>query len=132
MNQMVLDRKAFEENFIIIGGSLNHLKWDECSDGTGIYQPDFENIESNDSKYLDSIKVLADNATSSLALWSHCVKLNAIPEGYILMPIEPTQELIDQEMEGKVLPAVMGAYERAVDNFKKRYAKMVNTLKKTI
>jgi hypothetical protein len=128
MNQMVVDRKAFEENYKAIGGSLNLLKWDECSDGTGIYQPDYENIDSDDPVYLEDIKDMAENASSSFALWSQCLKFNAIPDGYVLMPTEPTQELIDQEMEGKVLPAVMGAYERAVDNFKKRYSKMINTL----
>lgn len=44
---------------------------------------------------------------------------------HIVMPIEPTELMIAVEMEGRVLPAVMGAHEKVVNNFKARYAKLI-------
>lgn len=44
---------------------------------------------------------------------------------HIVMPIEPTDLMIAVEMEGRVIPAVVGAEGRVINNFKSRYAKMI-------
>lgn len=129
------ERHLFEANYVKNGGDLQFLKWDECDDGAGDYQPDWEKIGLVDHKtsfdeheFGEKIMQHAEHVRSCLMSWAECAKSKAIPDGYVLMPIEPTQNLIDQEMEGKVLPAVMGAYERAVDNFKNRYSKLIKTI----
>ena len=45
--------------------------------------------------------------------------------GFVLMPREPSQAIIDAHMKGKVILAYVGAYENAVDHFKKEYAEII-------
>lgn len=66
-------RPVFEANYIHNGGSLAHLRWEECADGSGSYQPDWSNI--SDSEITDSIAKLADHVTGCLSSWIECVKV---------------------------------------------------------
>ena len=100
------ERPLFEENYIKNGGKLNYLKWDECNDGTGSYQADWEAIEEAgivDAKFDEQIQLDAEDTTSCLHSWVECAKSKAIPEGHYLMPIQPTEEMVEEavlEFEG--------------------------------
>lgn len=123
-----LECKAFAENYITNGGSLEYLKLEEYEDGSFSYQADWIAIEEagiEDFEFTNNITEHAKHVTGRLIAWLECAKAKLIPEGYVLMPKEVNQELIDLEMQGKVLPAVMGSYERAVNNFKVRYKAML-------
>lgn len=123
-----LETKAFQKAYLLSGGCLNFLTLVDCDDDIGEYKPDWNRLEKEDVQNDADLSYLITHAkevTTCLKVWIGYVKFNAIPEGYVLMPKEATQELIEHEMQGKVLPAVMGSYERAVDNFKTRYKAMV-------
>lgn len=100
------ERPLFEENYIKNGGKLDYLKWDECNDGTGSYQADWEAIEEAgivDAKFDKQIQLDAEDTTSCLHSWVECAKSKAIPEGHYLMPIQPTEEMVEEavlEFEG--------------------------------
>ncbi len=119
---------AFADNYITNGGSLQYLKLEVYEDGAFSYQTDWNAIEEagiEDFEFTNNITEHAKHVTGRLITWLECAKAKVIPEGYVLMPKEVNQELIDFEMQGKVLPAVMGSYERAVNNFKVRYKAML-------
>lgn len=125
------ERPLFEANYVNLGGSLQFLKWSECHDGTGTYQPDWTAIKNMQDSDLDdvpddleiddtpidlsedeinfdgdleeksfdeSIMEHASHVTSCLFSWVECAKLKAtskaIPEGYYLMPLQPSKEMI--------------------------------------
>lgn len=128
-----LECKAFAENFIAKGRSLQYLKIEESEDGTLSYQPDWNAIEEagiDDFEHTNEIAEHAEYVTVCLRVWLECAKTKVFPEGYVLMPKDPSEDLIELEMQGKVLPAVMGSYERAVDNFKTRYKAMLEKQEK--
>lgn len=127
----IFERQAFEKNYIQKGGDISLLVWKQGDDGKGRYDPNWSLIANDDPVYKEKISQQAEQVTACLISWLECAKTKMISDGYILMPKEPTQVLIDNEMEGKVLPAVMGSHERAVENFKIRYRKMIAAQSKT-
>lgn len=52
--------------------------------------------------------------------------MKCAPQDHVVVPKEPTQEMIDNYMKGKVLPAYVGSYEEAVKRYKESYAKMIS------
>lgn len=48
-----------------------------------------------------------------------------VPENHVVVSKEPTEEMIDNYMKGKVLPAYVGSYEEAVKRYKENYAKLI-------
>lgn len=123
-----LECKAFAENYIAKGRSLEYLKIEQSEDGTLSYQPDWNALEEagiDDFEHTNDLAEHAEYVTICLRAWLDCAKTKAVPKGYVLMPKEVSQELIEHEMQGKVLPAVVGSYERAVESFKHRYKSML-------
>lgn len=90
------ERPLFEANFVKLGGNLDMIKWSECDDGTGTYEPDWLNIPDNDDpEFGDHIMEHASHVQSCLMAWVECAKSKAIPKGYYLMPLQPSQEMIE-------------------------------------
>lgn len=91
------ERPLFEENYLKLGGRLQYLKWDECDDGTGSYQADWDAISKaniSDSEFDEQIMEHAEHVTSCLHSWVECAKSKAIPEGWVLVPKEPTEHML--------------------------------------
>lgn len=100
------ERPLFEENYVKLGGSLQFLKWSECHDGTGSYQPDWEAISKEDinsAKFDEKTQERANTVFLCLLSWIECAKLKAVPKGYYLMPLQPDLEMLNEaekEFEG--------------------------------
>lgn len=97
------ERPLFEENYIKNGGNFQFLKWDECDDGTGSYQVDWETIQDSGPQFDEQIQEFAEHVTSCLNSWIECAKSKAIPYGHYLMPMQPDQDMLDKaelEFEG--------------------------------
>lgn len=88
------ERPLFEANYVQMGGNLKHIKWSECSDGTGLYLADWESLEGLDSETEEAATENAEHLTGCLLSWVACAKSKAIPEGYFLMPSQPCIEML--------------------------------------
>jgi len=89
------ERPLFEANYVKNGGDLQYLKWDECDDGAGSYQADWEAISEadiDDPEFDEEIQEHANHVTSCLHSWVECAKSKAIPDGWILAPKEPNEK----------------------------------------
>lgn len=53
-------------------------------------------------------------------------KSQAVPEGFVVVPIEITPEQIEAYMKGKVFPASMGEHRKFVDRLSKDYTAMIS------
>ena len=84
------ERPVFEANYVKNGGDLQFLKWDECDDGTGDYQPDWEKIGLIDPE--TSFDEHAEHVRSCLMSWVECAKSKTIPDGWVLVPKEPNEK----------------------------------------
>ena len=60
----------------------------------------------------------------SFEVWQQAQKV-AVPDGYVVVPREPTKEMIEAHLRGKVILAYVGAYEKAAENYKKQYKAMI-------
>lgn len=93
------ERPLFEENYVNMGGRMDFLKWSECSDGTGSYQPDWTAIgeaDIDEPDFDDQIQEHAEHVTGCLQSWLECAKSKAIPKGYYLMPMQPSLEMLQK------------------------------------
>ena len=98
------ERSLFEANYVKNGGGdLQFLKWDECDDGVGDYQPDWEKIglvnhktSYDEHEFGEKITEYAKHVQSCLMSWVECAKSKAIPEGYYLMPIQPCEKMLEK------------------------------------
>jgi len=97
------ERPLFEANYIQIGGDLQFLRWGECDDGSGIYQPNWEKIgllkhetEYAQHDFAERIMHHAEHIQSRFMSWVECARSKAIPVGYYLMPIQPSEEMLKQ------------------------------------
>ncbi|MCP0917738.1 hypothetical protein MUB04_14480 [Acinetobacter indicus] len=93
------ERPLFEANFIKLGGQLQYLKWEECRDGTGSYQADWDAIQEadiEDTEFDEQIQEHAEHVTGCLHSWVECAKSKAIPDGYFLMPMQPSEEMLKE------------------------------------
>ena len=91
------ERPLFEENYVKNGGNLQYLKWAECSDGTGSYQADWSAISEADISSPDfdeQIQEYADHVSGCFHAWGECAKSKAIPVGFYLMPMQPSEEML--------------------------------------
>ncbi|SSR05700.1 hypothetical protein [Acinetobacter baumannii] len=71
-----IERQLFEKNFVENGGELRFLKWDECSDGNGSYEIDWDKFGIiNDPEDDDAIDDYAEHVTSCLMSWVECAKI---------------------------------------------------------
>lgn len=91
------ERHAFEKNYVDCGGRLNFLKWEQSADGAGSYIVDWEQLDNqgaNGDESTDDLVELAEHITGCLFSWVECAKLKQIPKGMVLMPLQPTKEMI--------------------------------------
>lgn len=93
------ERPLFEANYIKNGGDLQLLIWDECDDGAGNYQPNWEEIGLIDHKtsfdeheFGEKIMQHAEHVHSCFMSWVECAKSKTIPDGWILAPKEPNEK----------------------------------------
>ncbi len=93
------ERPLFEAYYVKNGGDLQFLKWEECSDGAGDYQPDWEKIglldhetDYAEHEFGEEITEHAEHVQSCLMSWVVCAKSKAIPDGWILAPKEPNEK----------------------------------------
>lgn len=93
------ERPLFEAYYVKNGGVLQFLKWDECSDGAGDYQPDWEKIglldhetDYTEHEFGERIMQHAEHVYSCLMSWVECAKSKAIPDGWLLAPKEPNEK----------------------------------------
>lgn len=71
-----IERPLFEKNYTECGGQLQFLRWEECSDGNGTYQPNWETFGYENSHEDDEgILEQAEHVTSCLSSWIECAKL---------------------------------------------------------
>jgi len=71
-----IERPLFEENFIENGGDLRFLKWDECTDGNGSYETDWDAFgHHNEPEDDEEIMAHAEHVTSCLMSWAECARL---------------------------------------------------------
>lgn len=109
------ERPLFEANYVLLGGSLQFLKWEECDNGTGTYQPDWEAIsDSNisESNFDEEILEHSNIVDSCLHSWVECAKSKAIPDGWVLAPKEP----IEKQKKAATLVTLSGG--NAIDAYK--------------
>ena len=91
------ERPLFEANYVKNGGNLQYLKWAECSDGTGSYQADWSAISEADISSPDFDEQIQEHAyhvSGCLHAWVECAKSKAIPVGFYLMPMQPSEEML--------------------------------------
>lgn len=71
-----IERPLFEENFVENGGDLRFLKWDECTDGNGSYETDWD-VFGHHNEYEDDEEIMAhaEHVTSCLMSWVECARL---------------------------------------------------------
>ena len=101
------ERPLFEANYVKNGGNLKLLKWAECLDGTGMYEIDWKQVEQEqhegeieESHFVNEVMAQAELVQACLMSWIECAKSKAIPQGYYLMPIQPSEEMLsDAEKE---------------------------------
>lgn len=93
------ERPLFEENYVKNGGDLQFIKWDECSDGEGDYRPDWDKLSQikhedsfEETEFNQQILDHAEHVTSCLMSWVECARMKAIPEGWVLAPLEPIEK----------------------------------------
>ncbi|ENU92100.1 hypothetical protein F971_01987 [Acinetobacter vivianii] len=93
------ERPLFEANYVQKGGDLQYLKWDECDNGSGDYQPNWEEIglidhetSFDEHEFNENIVQHAEHVNSCLMSWVECAKSKAIPDGWILAPKEPNEK----------------------------------------
>ncbi|MGB9040242.1 MAG: hypothetical protein WCC23_17275 [Acinetobacter calcoaceticus] len=71
-----IERPLFEENYVENGGDLRFLKWDECTDGNGSYQTDWDAFgHHNEPEDDEEIMAHAEHVTSCLMSWAECARL---------------------------------------------------------
>ncbi len=61
---------------------------------------------------------------SSWCTWQ-AAKAQAVPDGFVVVPIEITPKQIEAYMKGKVFPASMGEHRKFVDRLSKDYTVMI-------
>lgn len=95
------ERPLFEENYVKNGGDLQFLTWDECDNGAGDYQPNWEKLSLvkhenayEENVHNDKIMEHATHVRSCLTSWVECAKSKAIPVGFYLMPMQPSEEML--------------------------------------
>lgn len=93
------ERPLFEANYLKNGGDLEFLIWDECDNGAGDYQPNWEKIglvdHENDyaeHEFGEKMMEHAKHVHSCLMSWVECAKSKAAPDGWILAPKEPNDK----------------------------------------
>lgn len=93
----IAEREAFAANYVEMGGRMQFLEWDGCEDGAGTYKPDWAAIAEAGISSFDfdeEIQEHAEHVTGCLMAWLQCAETKAIPEGYVLMPIEPSEKAL--------------------------------------
>lgn len=91
----IAEREAFAANYVEMGGRMQFLEWDGCDDGAGTYKPDWAAIVEAGVSSFDfdeEIQAHAEHVTSCLMAWLQCAETKAIPEGWVLAPIEPNEK----------------------------------------
>lgn len=96
-----IERPLFEANYVENGGDLQFLKWLETSDGLGGYAPDYDALQIDGGSLdieevftIDEVSEHANDVQSRLMTWVECAKSKAIPKGYYVLPIQPTEEML--------------------------------------
>lgn len=113
----------FLEKFIERKESVEFLKIEQ-GDGGYSFVVDYDAIHSYQHPVnIDDVEKRAIYANGCFKAWLSCYEMMVL-ENFVLMPLEATQELIDNEMSGKVVPAALSEHARVVNNFKARYREM--------
>lgn len=90
-----IERPLFEKNFVENGGDLQFLKWDECTDGNGSYQTDWDAFgHHNETEDDEAIMEHAEHVTSCLMSWLNCARLKNLEIDILKAELAKAKEAI--------------------------------------
>lgn len=136
INLLNKERPLFEANFVENGGSLRYLEWQSNLDGSGEYKPNWELISKEVDDVPDfnqEVSALAEIVSASLHGWINSAICHKLPSGVYLMPMQPTQAMIDQakiEYEDEDIDDLDDKVVFAHQAMLKQYQQETNTVKK--
>lgn len=82
------ERPKFEKEFSKVEYVMDFMEWDYTKNAY-VVNPLTNTLQHS------VIESHCEELTKYLHVWTTCAKANKIPKGYYLMPIQPTEEMID-------------------------------------